>query len=99
VSNPDGTTTSLNSTELATASTAAEVAQLLGGTVVTDTMGGNFTSSAPTREIAFSGSNIEINAGLAANLFAQYGTAAGSEAWQTINRDLGRDPMATGPVG
>jgi hypothetical protein len=86
---PDGTQTNLNPMEMATASTAAEVAQLLGGTVVNDSMGGNFTSSAPTREIQVPGSSNEINAGLAANLFAQYGTAQGSQAWTIIDRDLG----------
>jgi hypothetical protein len=94
----DGSKTNLNPTELATTDTAAAVAKLLGGTVEEDKMGGSVTSSAPTREIVFAGSNVKINAGLAANLFAQYGTAPGSIAWQTINRDLGRDPMATGPV-
>jgi len=89
VTDPNGVETSLNPMELATASTAAEVAQLVGGTVVNESMGGNFTSSVPTREIAVPGSNTQINAGLAANLFATYGTAQGSQAWVTIDQDLG----------
>jgi hypothetical protein len=96
---PDGSQTNLNPLELATAPTAQAVASLLGGKVVSDSTVGGFTPSASTLEIAIPGSNIEINAGIAANLFATYGTGQGSEAWQIINQDLGRDPMATGPVG
>jgi hypothetical protein len=90
VTAPDGSVAALNPNELASASTAAEVAQLLGGTVVNDSMGSNFASSVPTREISVPGSNVEINAGLAANLFATYGTAQGSQAWVQIDHDLGR---------
>jgi hypothetical protein len=80
----------LNPTELATAPTAQEVAALLGGTVTQDNVSGGYTTSASTLEISVPGSSAQINAGLAANLFANYGTQAGSEAWQIINRDLGR---------
>jgi hypothetical protein len=75
---------------LATTPTAQQVAALLGGTVVQDNMAGGFNQSSPTLEISVPGSNVEVNAGLAAKLFAQYGTAQGSQAWQIINRDLGR---------
>ena len=90
VTSPDGTANNLNPDELATPSTAQQVAALLGGTVVQDNMSGNFSQSSPTLEISVPGSSVEINAGLAAKLFAQYGTAQGSQAWQIINRDLGR---------
>jgi hypothetical protein len=86
---PDGSVSSMNSMELATSSTAAEVAQLLGGTVVDDTPNGAYTATAPTREISVPGSNVEVNAGLVANLFSTYGTQAGSFAWQQIDSDLG----------
>jgi hypothetical protein len=90
VSAPDGSATSLNPVELATPATAQEVAALLGGTVVQDSMSGGYTQSAATAEISVPGSANEINAGLAANLFANYGTAAGSQAWQIIDADLGK---------
>lgn len=89
VTSPVGTQTALNPMELATPSTAAEVAQLLGGTVVASTLSGGFGTSVPTLEISVPGSNNEINAGEAANLFSQYGTAQGSQAWVTIDQDLG----------
>jgi hypothetical protein len=98
VTGPGGVKTDLNPAELATSGTASRIAQMLGGTVVDDLVSQPFASSVPTREISVPGSNVEINAGLAAGLFATYGTAQGSQAWLTINRDLGRDPMATGPV-
>ena len=90
VTGPGGKQTTLNPNELATASTAAEVAQLLGGTVVSDATSSDFTNSVPTREISIPGSKVEINAGLAANLFATYGTGPGSQAWVQINQDLGQ---------
>jgi len=99
VTAPDGSQTALNPMELATAPTAQQVAALLGGKVVQDNMSGGYSASAATLEISVPGSSVEINAGLAANLFANYGTAAGSQAWRIINQDLGRDPMSTGPVG
>jgi hypothetical protein len=96
--NPYGSTTALNPTELASADTAKQIAALLGGTVREDAMGGSdYTWSEPQRNIVVPGSANAINAGLAANLFARYGTAPGSQAWQIINRDLGRDPMSTTP--
>jgi hypothetical protein len=98
VTGPDGSTTNLNSMELADSATAQEVAAMLGGTVTQDSMAGGYTASASTLEISVPGSSVKINAGLAANLFANYGTAAGSQAWRIINQDLGRDPMSTGPV-
>jgi hypothetical protein len=98
VTGPDGSKNNLNPTELATADTAAAIARLLGGNVQEDTMSGFFSSSVPTRQIVFAGSNVQINAGLAADLFAKYGDAPGSMAWRTINQDLGRDPMARGPI-
>ena len=96
--NPDGSTTALNPAELASASTAQQIAALLGGTVREDAMGGSdFTWSESQRNVVVPGSANAINAGLAANLFSRYGTAPGSQAWQIINRDLGRDPMSTTP--
>jgi|SRR5271163_1152378 len=89
VTAPDGSQTGLNPAELATAPTAQEVAALLGGTVTQDTMAGGFSTSSPTLEISVPGSSVQINAGLAANLFANYGTAQGSEAWQIIDQNLG----------
>jgi hypothetical protein len=98
VTGPDGTTTALNSTEMATTQTAAQIAAMLGGTVSGESFGGGYSTSAAFRDITFANSNVKINAGLAASLFATYGTAPGSQAWRIINNDLGRDPMATGPV-
>jgi hypothetical protein len=98
VTAPDGTTTPLNPLEMASTDTAAQIAAKLGGTVTADQFGGGFSTSADIREISFEGSNVKINAGIAASLFAQYGDAPGSQAWRTINNDLQRDPMATGPV-
>jgi len=94
---PDGSVSSLNSMEMATSSTAAQVAQLLGGTVVNDATNGSYTASAPTREISVPGSNVELNAGLVANLFSTYGTQSGSFAWQQIDSDLGLN--VTPPAG
>jgi hypothetical protein len=90
VTAPDGSTTPLNPNELATPETAQDVAALLGGTVVQDNPSGGFSTSVSTLEISVPGSSVQINAGLAANLFATYGTAAGSQAWQIIDRDLGQ---------
>ena len=90
VTAPDGSITNLNPNELASPQTAQDVATLLGGTVVQDNMSGGFNTSTSTLEISVPGSSVQINAGLAANLFATYGTAPGSQAWQIINRDLGR---------
>jgi hypothetical protein len=98
VTDPSGAQTRLNPLELATASTAQEVATLLGGTVTSDSVGGNVTTSVPTREITVPGSNVELNAGLVASLFQQYGTAQGSQAWLTVNSDLGLPPTSTGTL-
>jgi hypothetical protein len=98
VNSPDGSTTPLNSMEMASVNTAAQIAAKLGGTVTADVFSGGFSTSADIREISFTGSNVKINAGIAATLFSMYGDAPGSQAWRTINNDLGRDPMATGPV-
>lgn len=98
VSAPDGSSTALNPVELASSQTATDIAAMLGGTVSNDVFGGGYSTSAPTREISFANSSVKINAGLAASLFATYGTAQGSQAWRIINNDLGRDPMATGPM-
>jgi hypothetical protein len=89
VMNPLGATTALNPMEMATDATAQAMAAKLGGTVVTDQFTGGYSTSAPTREISVPGSNNKINAGVAASLFAAYGDAPGSQAWQIINRDLG----------
>ena len=89
VTDPNGVQTNLNPIELATPATAAEVAQLLGGTVVSSPMSGGFNTSVSTLEVSVPGAANEINAGVAASLFAQYGTAQGSLAWSTIDQDLG----------
>jgi hypothetical protein len=52
-------------------------------------MAGGFSTSVPTLEVSVPGAKNEINAGVAASLFAQYGTAQGSMAWSTIDQDLG----------
>jgi hypothetical protein len=98
VTGPDGSSTPLNSMEMASADAAAQIAAKLGGTVTADQFSGGFSTSADIREISFANSNVKINAGLAANLFATYGDAPGSEAWRVINSAFNRDPMATGPV-
>ena len=94
-----GTTTQLNPEELATAETADRLASMLGGTVVNEpAFGGGWSTSTPTRDIAFAGSNVTMNAGITAYLFNTYGDKPGSQAWQQINHVLGRDPMSTGPI-
>jgi hypothetical protein len=98
VTSPDGSSTPLNPSEMASSDTAAQIAAKLGGTVTADQFSGGFSTSADIREISFANSSVKINAGLAANLFATYGDAPGSEAWRVINSAFNRDPMATGPV-
>jgi len=92
VTNPDGTVAALNWTQFADAATAERVAAKLGGKVADSTIDGY---SATQRSIKVPGSQNLVNAGIAAQLFAQYGDKPGSPAWQIINRDLGRDSMAT----
>jgi hypothetical protein len=94
----DGSATPLNPMEMASASTAAQLAAKLGGTVTPEGFSGGYSTSSDIRDITFADSDVKINAGLAASLFATYGDAPGSEAWRVINNDLGRDPMATGTV-
>lgn len=92
VNNPDGSLGALNWTQFADSSTAEQLAVKLGGTV-TNTTSDNYSST--QRSIKVPGSPNLINAGIAAQLFAQWGDKPGSPAWQIINRDLGRDSMAT----
>ncbi len=92
VKNPDGSVGVLNWTQFADAGTAEQLAVKLGGTVANSS---NDMFSATQRSIKVPGSPNLINAGIAAQLFAQYGDKPGSPAWQIINRDLGRDPMST----
>lgn len=92
VNNPDGSVAVLNWTQFADAATADRMAAKLGGTVKDSTTDGY---SATQRSIKVPGSPNLVNAGIAAQLFAQYGDKPGSPAWQIINRDLGRDSMAT----
>jgi hypothetical protein len=92
VANPDGSESPLNWTQFASAATADQIAAKLGGTVDSVISGGNSTAQ---RSIRVQGSPNLVNAGIAAQLFAQYGDKPGSQAWQIINRDLGRDPMST----
>jgi hypothetical protein len=83
-----GTETIYNSTEFATAQTAAQIAEKIGGTVEEQNFGGAFSQSAPQRMIVGPNGH-QLNAGLVADLFNKYGDAPGSEAWTVINRDLG----------
>ena len=92
VANPDGSESPLNWTQFADGATADQIAAKLGGTVDSATNAGNSTAQ---RSIRVAGSPNLVNAGIAAQLFAQYGDKPGSQAWQIINRDLGRDPMST----
>jgi hypothetical protein len=84
----EGTPSTYNTTQFATAATAAKYATLVGGKVEDVELTGAFSRSAPERMIAAGGH--ELNAGLVADLFAKYGDAPGSEAWQVIDRDLGK---------
>ncbi len=99
----DGFTTStpMNPEELATADTANALATMLGGKVVNEPdYGGGWSTSVPTRDIAFTnadGSQLKLNAGILAYLFNNYGEAPGSQAWQQVNQALGRDLMSTTP--
>lgn len=83
-----GTPSTYNTTQFATAATAEKFAKLVGGKVEDVELTGAFSRSAPERMIAAGGH--QLNAGLVADLFAKYGDAPGSEAWQVINRDLGK---------
>jgi hypothetical protein len=83
-----GTPSTYNTTQFATAATAQKFAKLVGGKVEDVELSGAFSRSAPERMIAVGGH--ELNAGLVADLFAKYGYEPGSEAWQVINRDLGK---------
>jgi hypothetical protein len=83
-----GTPSTYNTVQFATAATAEKFARLVGGKVENVELTGAFSRSAPERMIAVGGH--ELNAGLVADLFAKYGDAPGSEAWQVINRDLGK---------
>jgi hypothetical protein len=83
-----GTETSYNSTEFATAQTAAAMAEKIGGKVEELQFDGAFSRSAPERVIVGPHGQ-QLNAGLVADLFNKYGDAPGSEAWTVINRDLG----------
>jgi len=92
VTNPDGSVAALNWTQFADDATAQQMAAKLGGKVSSSNTDGY---SATQRSIKVPGSQNLVNAGIAAQLFAQYGDKPGSQAWQIINRDLGRDPMST----
>jgi hypothetical protein len=83
-----GTPSAYNSLQFATVATANKMAKILGGKVVDVDLTGAFSRSVPERMIAVGGH--ELNAGLVADLFAKYGYEPGSEAWQVINRDLGK---------
>ncbi|MCU1272943.1 MAG: hypothetical protein JWO48_374 [Bryobacterales bacterium] len=84
----EGTPSTYNTLQFATAAAANQIAKLLGGKVVDVELTGAFSRSAPERMIAVGGH--KLNAGLVADLFSKYGDAPGSEAWQVINRDLGK---------
>ena len=85
---PFGSTSVYNTTQFATAQTAQQMAQIVGGQEQDFTLG-LYTTSAPIREIVGAGSN-PLNAGLVADLFQKYGDQQGSYAWTVIDRDLGK---------
>ena len=93
----DGSVSSSNPLEFATAGTADAMAAKLGGKVQDAVMAGEFYRTAPERLIVGAGAN-PLNAGLVADLFQKYGDAPGSQAWKVINRDLGRPEMSTKPI-
>ena len=84
---PFGSTSVYNPTQFATAQTAQQMAQIVGGQEQDFTLG-LYTTSAPIREIVGAGEN-PLNAGLVADLFQKYGDQQGSYAWTVIDRDLG----------
>jgi len=85
----EGTPSTYNRLQFATAAAADKIAKLLGGKVVdVELTAGVFSRSVPERMIAVG--THKLNAGLVADLFAKYGDAPGSVAWQVINRDLGK---------
>lgn len=86
---PYGSTTVYNPIQFATAQTAQQMAQIVGGQEQDFTLGGPYTTSSPIREIVGAGDN-PLNAGLVADLFQKYGDQQGSYAWQVIDRDLGK---------
>ena len=85
---PFGSTSVYNTTQFATAQTAQQMAQIVGGQEQDFTLG-LYTTSSPIREIVGAGDN-PLNAGLVANLFQKYGDQPGSYAWTVIDRDLGK---------
>jgi len=84
---PFDSTSVYNPTQFATAQTAQQMAQIVGGKEQDFTLG-LYTTSSPIREIVGAGEN-PLNAGLVADLFQKYGDQQGSYAWQVIDRDLG----------
>lgn len=84
---PYGSTSTYNTTQFATAQTAQQMAQMVGGKEQDFTLG-LYTTSSPIREIVGAGEN-PLNAGLVADLFQKYGDQQGSYAWTVIDRDLG----------
>jgi hypothetical protein len=87
-SGPFGSTSVYNTTQFATAQTAQEMAQIVGGQEQDFSLG-LYTTSSPIREVVGAGDN-PLNAGLVANLFQKYGDQPGSYAWTVIDRDLGK---------
>jgi len=85
---PFGSTSVYNPTQFATAQTAQQMAQIVGGQEQDFTLG-LYTTSSPIREIVGAGDN-PLNAGLVADLFQKYGDQQGSYAWTVIDRDLGK---------
>jgi len=84
---PYGGTWNYNPLQFATAQTAEQMAQIVGGQEQDFTLG-LYTTSSPIREIVGAGDN-PLNAGLVADLFQKYGEQQGSYAWTVIDRDLG----------
>jgi hypothetical protein len=67
VTSVDGSSTPLNPMEMASASTAAQLAAKLGGTVTPEVFSGGYSTSSDIRDITFADSDVKINAGLAAS--------------------------------
>jgi len=85
---PYGGNTTYNPIQFATAQTAQQMAEIVGGQEQDFTLG-LYTTSSPIREIVGAGDN-PLNAGLVADLFQKYGDQPGSYAWTVIDRDLGK---------
>ena len=96
VSGPGGVEP-LNPMEYATKDTADRLAAMLGGKVVESQLGGQYTNSVPERDIVLPGGK-QLNAGLTARLFEQYGADQGSASWKLLDMELGLDSKTVWPA-